>query len=504
MCLRSLILAAMILVGGPLGFPAPASATTFIFDCTQPANSGSGALQTFIGANAGPGDTVDVKGTCLGDVSLFQIAMELLGDAGVPGTIMGHVNINNLYIQVNNLTIDGTGSADTGGGLVAGGTGANALVTNCIIENWAFANVGIYQGAVLSLNDVTLQNSAGSALNVGQATVNVIGGTIETSQNGNPGVNLFQGANAQFSGTTIQNNTGAGIAVYEGSTVHLGSQGPVDPSQAVNITGNQQGGIGANDNAQVFINQAYIHANTGGPAITLVHSSADINAGTVSSPASVTVPTILMLRSGLQLSGPSLTVTGSGHSNAIYAIENSSLSMFDATVTDNDASDPTVFFGDGSALISAGGNNISNSLAGGAMTLSNASMFHQHIAKQFGIPAGADAITGAGTVQIESNMELGTGSTTPSTWTGAISVAQNSSFRMDGGITVTSTVKLTQASNGFFNVSNTGENIVTGGVTCPATTNPSSHVAGNTVVLLAHLGASAVTIGNTPPQCLGF
>jgi len=53
-------------------------------------------------------------------------------------------------------------------------------------------------------------------------------------------------------------------------------------------------------------------------------------------------------------------------------------------------------------------------------------------------------------------------------------------------------------------VSNTGENIVTGGVTCPATTNPSSHVAGNTVVLLAHLGASAVTIGNTPPNCLGF
>ena len=78
-----------------------------------------------------------------------------------------------------------------------------------------------------------------------------------------------------------------------------------------------------------------------------------------------------------------------------------------------------------------------------------------------------DTITGNGSVQIESNMELGTGGTTPSSWTGIITVAQNSSLRMDGGITVTGAVKLTQASNGFFNISNGGQNIVTGGVSCP-------------------------------------
>ena len=214
------------------------------------------------------------------------------------------------------------------------------------------------------------------------------------------------------------------------------------------------------------------------------------------------MPVVVVRRGSYDVSND--TITGTGHSNAIFATPGSAIMMQGTTVTQSDAADATVLVADGSTLLSLGGNHIANNATNGiAVSVTNASTFRQRNESGLLIPLAADTIAGAGSVQIESNMELGTGAT-PTSWTGAIAVAQNSSLRMDGGITVSSTVKLTQASNGFFNVSNTGENIVTGGVTCPATTNPSSHVAGNTVVLLAHLGASAVTIGNTPPNCLGF
>jgi hypothetical protein len=496
--------AALVLAGASLGLVGPALAQTVTFDCTQPANSGSGALESFIENNVGAGDTVDIKGTCIGDVTT-KPDITLQGDNSVAGTINGHVFILSEPTTVTNLTIDGTGVADSGGGVSATGNFASATVTNSTIQNFSYADVGVYQGAVVYLNNDTLQNSAGTDLNVGQATVNVSGGTIEGSGNGNPGVGLFQGANAQFTTTVIENNAGPGIALQEGATVHLGSQGPVDPSQAVAITGNQQGGIIAEDASQVFINQADIENNTGGPALALHHSSGNLNAGTVSSPAGLALPTIQTLHGELIMNGPSLTVTGSGSSNAIYAIGNSTMTLIGATVTDDDANDATILVDDGSALVSAGGNTISNTGTSGiAIEVSNESTFHQHIATQFGQAAAADTITGAGSDQIESNFELGTGASTPSNWTGAITVAQSSTVRMDGGITVTGTVTITQASNGYFNTSIGGQNIVTGGVSCPFTATPGARIAGPSKVLLSPGGASAVTIGNTSPDCQQF
>ena len=88
-------------------------------------------------------------------------------------------------------------------------------------------------------------------------------------------------------------------------------------------------------------------------------------------------------------------------------------------------------------------------------------------------------------------------------WRGSIAVAQNSTFRMSGGASIGGSVKLSQASNGFFNTANGGANNVAGGVSCPWTTVPSAHLAGPTSIApnptLATTFASA-----TRNQCLPF
>jgi hypothetical protein len=511
MWVRSGVLAALAL---SLSFVAPAIANTETADCTVNSSALVALLES---GTVNAGDTVNVNGTCVGNFALTLPNLTLeSGLTGTPGTIQGIVNIQNLGEFIVGLTIDGSGSGGGEGlrasGLALGvqpGSGSSVTVTDCIIENWDIA-VTVSQGAFVILYNVTLQNSAQSNLEVEQATVAVINGVIEGSGNSNPGVQtipgvqLLQGANASFDGTTIERNAGAGIVLSEGSVLHLGYQGPLDlsegPYDAVLVTGNQAGGIIATDNSQVFINLAEIHGNTGGPALQLSHSSADINGGTVSSNAGLlTQPTIVMLRSGLLLYGPSgypLTVTGTGVSPAIYAMGNSTVTMLDTTVTDADAVDAAIVVDDGSALLSEGGNTISNTAANGiAIEALNGSTFHQHIAEtQFLIPPGADTITGIGTVQVQSNMELGTGGTTPSTWTGAIAVQQNSSFRMDGGITITGGVSLIQGSNGFFNKSAGGTNSVT--VTCGGT--DSSHVAGANAV------SPAVTLVTVGVGCYAF
>jgi hypothetical protein len=112
------------------------------------------------------------------------------------------------------------------------------------------------------------------------------------------------------------------------------------------------------------------------------------------------------------------------------------------TVTQSDATttDATIFLEDGSVCVSVGGNTITNSASGGvAVAVANASTFRQKIETLLGVPIAADTITGKGLVEIESNIELGTGASAPSTWNGNIQVAQNSSLSVAvGGAVVSS------------------------------------------------------------------
>ncbi len=83
-------------------------------------------------------------------------------------------------------------------------------------------------------------------------------------------------------------------------------------------------------------------------------------------------------------------------------------------------------------------------------------------------------------------------------------MTQNSAFRMDGGMAISGAVTLQQGSNGFFNNGAGGLNVVSGGVTCPWTTNAAAHVSAPQKVLLSPSGPQAATIGTVSPDCLTF
>jgi hypothetical protein len=498
--------------------------------------STGGNLQTAI-SSLSSGQTLTITGPCTGGPFYIGVSSVTLAAVGGGATINGTITVISTNVTLTGLTITGTGLAATSEGVTVLPF-ASVIISNCTIEDFD-DGVRADEFGVASISGGLIADNTGNGINVialGEASVGYVptfaAGTslpVEITGNGT-GVQVNGAGTTLLNAANIHANTGAGVIVGRGGNAEIvggtiannGADGIdvnaagidfnatyFDASSPTTVTGNGGDGIKAESSSVTASNSdgPTISGNTGGPALQLVQSSAVVKngGGTISSPAGLTQPTIAMLHSTIELFGPSLTVTGSGNSNAIYAVGNSTVTMHSATATDDDAADATIFVDDGSALFSVGGNTISNTGTSGiAIEVSNESTFHQHIATQFGQAAAADTITGTGSDQIESNIELGTGASTPSSWTGAITVAQSSTVRMDGGITVTGTVTITQASNGYFNTAATGQNIVTGGVSCPFADTAGARVAGAAKVLLSSGGASAVTIGNTSPDCQGF
>lgn len=114
---------------------------------------------------------------------------------------------------------------------------------------------------------------------------------------------------------------------------------------------------------------------------------------------------------------------------------------------------------------------------------------------------------------MQSTMDLGKGlvssglSTVPSlswmTGTPGLTIKQNSSFRLQGGATISGPLNLTQSSNGFFNKSSGGTNTVTGGILCPFNTVPAAYVGGSTAVSPTPSLASSLQSA-AKNQCLPF
>jgi hypothetical protein len=137
----------------------------------------------------------------------------------------------------------------------------------------------------------------------------------------------------------------------------------------------------------------------------------------------------------------------------------------------------------------------------------------------FGDPVAADTISGAGSVQVQSSMDLGQGLISPGStpslvWTlsgsQTINVQQNSSFRLSGGTSISGgNVKIAQGSNGFFNTGAGGVNDATIG--CAGSPgNATVHIANPTFVtpsVTTHNLADILPGGNAAGQngvCLNF
>src|ERR1700691_4541736 len=70
----------------------------FMADCTS---GNTTALQTLLNVSTWQGGSVDVKGTCLGDVTVVAPTV-LIGDASVGGTVDGQIEDNSAGFPFSN------------------------------------------------------------------------------------------------------------------------------------------------------------------------------------------------------------------------------------------------------------------------------------------------------------------------------------------------------------------------------------------------------------------
>ncbi len=444
----------------------------------------------------------------------------------LPNTTATIANMNINTWSGDGIAVDsGAGAAITGGtidtgamtgnavNVFAGGraaigynpvTGAQSSVTITASGNGVTAGAG--SAVVINLPNITSNHLAGVVAE-GNAAVEIVGGTI--GSNGGDGIDISDGAavvfnSTQFGGssaTQVTSNHGAGIVMFGGTLdidtaaigVLIGGSSAANDGDGIDasvgatvtiasgsVSDNFGGGINLTHAVAKLRNLA-IGGNQGGPPISAILSTVDAEGVTINTPGSLGQPAILAFRSGVELDTD--VVNGPTDANTLGAFGGTSVLLYKTTLAAADTTDPTLEVADGSSVVSAGGNTIDNSAASGpAIMVSNGSTFNEEssavITKNF--PTAADAITGASTVQMQSDMELGTGATTPSNWTGSIAVAQNSSFRMHGGMTISGGVTIAQGSNGFFNKTAGGTSTVNGThVACLGT--GTTHIVGGAV-----------------------
>jgi len=468
------------------------------------------ALGTALVSNNTPGTVFAITGMCQQSV---QLTLTVVSSSAIPSGIIALTNelgdptggfIPGDGIE-GQLTIVGAGTALIDGILLSGTGTDTGLTSNVLVELGAsaiFTNDHIEDGQRVGL--IVMGNSSAvvtSTFIQNNGIANIAGQ--------NDGLRVVDGSTALLGGVnndgSINSNAAAvvagnacnGIVVVAGSRLvmaggRIGASGSgigVTPNTGdqLFLAGGSVAGL-----YDVQVSQASFTPSPSGFAIEDQGSSALLLAdGTTVNPGSVSCG--IAVRGGSSLTTNGSTVFATGSSPLITAIQAS---------------------GDSSVIL-AGGNSIGSSFGSTAFLIDHSSSLIQtrpggSLATIAGVPivasTAAESIQGAGSIQVQSSMELGLGniSLAPSiTWTGSIVVAQNSSLRLSGGVSISGSVKLSRASNGFFNVANGGTNSVTGNVTCPWTTVPAAHVSGPAAVMpsltLATSFASA-----SPGQCLPF
>jgi hypothetical protein len=366
-----------------------------------------------------------------------------------------------------------------------------------------------------SARGLQLSGASAGALESSLVTQNGVGDTDPTT---NMGVQAAQGSSltvgtgaplGQSTGadsSTISNNGGDGIRLSRASSLQLFA-----------------GTVSGNGNAQLFI---------GGASAALLDGN-NASLVTVTAPSTNAFNAIDAEDASNVLVEYAVTVTGgtSGAAEAIYANGGSSMTLQGSFISGGIV---TIEATGGSLVELAGGNYICN----GTLTLgvvtpsctaetgdSDVAVEIDHVGAlndvgaiaEDGFPAAADTIIGGGILQLQSTADLGAGqiSGQPSlVWTtGAndISVAQNSSLRLEGGVNITGAIDLAQGSNGFVNLSKSpgvpDTNTVSAGILCPFVTVPDSHLqlGKNSLATSTPPTTEATSFaGATSPQCLPF
>lgn len=491
---------------------------------------------TWNGETFSSGAVFEINGMCAGDYKFNQSGMTFENRNGNNTLTVnqdgfsGMVEINGAHVTINGITFNsGTNLNPSNSSNATGATGGSTATeqANLFLHDGAVALIenaqigpsnvdgimALRSSSVSMLNSTVSGNGTGSVTTASNLTSGIDMSDGSTLRLGNPsenGVNAGGSADiVQGNGTAVINTSCQGFDIlltqsssgdFFGATIG-GTSGTVTGVSGSNGIGSNCAAIHAEADSSVRGRDVTIgHVGQYGPAITVYGSAAawfDENLSATSPTGSTIIE----------------VADGSGNSTgAILAAAASSLVLQDtgvaAPVPGISGQQPAIDVSASSTLILAGGNDICGgtiSGTGGAFSGStctattspaqvlqadhSSSVFQQQGAR-FGYTNHVESITGSGAVQVQSSMDLGQGliSGNPSiTWVlptnATFNIAQNSSFRLSGGVSITgsSGVKLQQGSNGFFNLNNGGTNAAV--ITCTNTANnPYAHVSNPTSV----------------------
>ena len=298
----------------------------------------------------------------------------------------------------------------------------------------------------------------------------------------------------------------------------LGTNDGLNP---ITISSNFGDAVAAYRNSSIVSYGAQLSGNSSRQIVTMSASSAylTLSATTITAPGGAPTAIQAVGTSTLQIDG-GVTVAGASGAEAISVTGGSALLLQGSKISTPGAG-PVIEASSGSVIALAGGNTICNGTFNGATCQAGTGTALQidHVASlvqisgaDFGYTAASDTVTGSGSAVLQSTIDLGLGliNSSPSlTWTtgsGGISVAQNSSLRLQGGATITGTLNFIQSSNGFFNKSKGTPNGVTQ-ILCPFATLPAAHIAvgnaGNPPVTPFPV-VSTNFLSTAKNQCLSF
>jgi hypothetical protein len=477
-------------------------------------------LSSLLGKPSGPGtftalpvagDIIEITGICIDDVTVRTSDLAITNHAGPDGTagdvgdgdgVRGQFEI----ASAQQITISGLLFGDFSGGFsFASGTdlatffvhdGATVVAVHSdVVNSPGYGMLARRDAQVTLLDDRFIFNGFSSGTpNVGVLTNSrVVFGADDGSLSvlvdgsGGDGVLVSIGGSVIFNAANVAGNGGHQISLQGGSSARLSSS---------NVTVGLLDVENSNDPCSTEHGVACLSAiEATGSSTVRIENGATVDASTDS--GSVVSAVVVNQGSALLAHAASLLSAATAPST-VSATENSVIAL-------------------------AGGNTFCSggctaSTTGNVVVLDHVSTLIQVAASLFGYTAAQDALFGNATVQLQSTVDLGLGliSSAPGlAWTlqntpnNGITVAQNSSFRLQGGTTFSNSggIQLEQGSNGFFNTSAGGTNVVSGGVICPFTNIASAHVvAPNTNALnpIPPIATSFDSANAALHQCLPF
>ncbi|HUK58418.1 MAG TPA: hypothetical protein VLV50_04245 [Stellaceae bacterium] len=514
---RRILLATTALAAGAF-FGAPAHATGTPLSCSDSKTSDQSAVATAITTASSASGIIQITGICAGDYKITASPLTFINSGGTNSVSAtdgfdGMVEILGAHVTFNGLTLKGT--------TLNASNGSNALSSSTFTEE---GNLILHDGAVALIENSQIGPGEQDGLVAIRLSVaNVLNTTI--SGNG-----TRTGSSAIFT---------SGIWVTDGSTLRLGNP---DDSEPATVQGNGQYVANTSCSGFNILLTQSASANIFGSTIGGTTSGTGANCGEINLQAasSARMQDITLGHFGglgrqaaiYAIGGSSVWIdenlgaaspTGSLLTEVADSVPNSiglifaggasSVVLQDTTATGPSSLGPMVEASASSTIVLAGGNNVTNTVSGGiAIQVDHSSSMLQLLGRQFGFANEPDNVSGGGSVQEQSSMDLGQGlfgGLTSMNWvTGGsgIAVLQNSSFRLSGGVAITGAVTLQQGSNGFLNLANGGsaaQQTVSGGISCPFTAVPGSHVSAPTKVTpnptMATSFGSAIS-----PQCLQF